>query len=278
MFLSVAKSIFNIDNVGNRWGVRILYMITVILNAAIHFNPWADTDFTPLQSWVLEVYSMTEVDPDKADMLLNNIPISPGNLIYLLSSVIVVIILLASAYIYAAVFVREFRKEKIASVEDPDPEVVNYAVSHIPDKPIKIPELIGRVVLLLLISIVIAIPILSVTMYFLFLALIGLPFVFTIPVAYLSGDKGLFASIPYAVKISRKYYFINMRSIALVFLAALAVDFAVPLLANVSLTAFYILDAALTTWLWLSFARLAAIAYCTMKDFPIKGGNRPLAI
>ena len=278
MFLSVAKSIFNIDNVGNRWGVRILYMITVILNAAIHFNPWADTDFTPLQSWVLEVYSMTEVDPDKADMLLNNIPISTGNLIYLLSSVIVVIILLASAYIYAAVFVREFRKEKIASVEDPDPEVVNYAVSHIPDKPIKIPELIGRVVLLLLISIVIAIPILSVTMYFLFLALIGLPFVFTIPVAYLSGDKGLFASSPYAVKISRKYYFINMRSIALVFLAALAVDFAVPLLANVSLTAFYILDAALTTWLWLSFARLAAIAYCTMKDFPIKGGNRPLAI
>jgi hypothetical protein len=278
MFLSVAKSIFNIDNVGNRWGVRILYMITVILNAAIHFNPWADTDFTPLQSWVLEVYSMTEVDPDKADMLLNNIPLSTGNLIYLLSSVIVVIILLASAYIYAAVFVREFRKEKIASVEDPDPEVVNYAVSHIPDKPIKIPELIGRVVLLLLISIVIAIPILSVTMYFLFLALIGLPFVFTIPVAYLSGDKGLFASIPYAVKISRKYYFINMRSIALVFLAALAVDFAVPLLANVSLTAFYILDAALTTWLWLSFARLAAIAYCTMKDFPIKGGNRPLAI
>ena len=278
MFLSVAKSIFNIDNVGNRWGVRILYMITVILNAAIHFNPWADTDFTPLQSWVLEVYSMTEVDPDKADMLLNNIPISTGNLIYLLSSVIVVIILLASAYIYAAVFVREFRKEKIASVEDPDPEVVNYAVSHIPDKPIKIPELIGSVVLLLLISIVIAIPILSVTMYFLFLALIGLPFVFTIPVAYLSGDKGLFASIPYAVKISRKYYFINMRSIALVFLAALAVDFAVPLLANVSLTAFYILDAALTTWLWLSFARLAAIAYCTMKDFPIKGGNRPLAI
>ena len=221
---------------------------------------------------------MTEVDPDKADMLLNNIPISTGNLIYLLSSVIVVIILLASAYIYAAVFVREFRKEKIASVEDPDPEVVNYAVSHIPDKPIKIPELIGRVVLLLLISIVIAIPILSVTMYFLFLALIGLPFVFTIPVAYLSGDKGLFASIPYAVKISRKYYFINMRSIALVFLAALAVDFAVPLLANVSLTAFYIRDAALTTWLWLSFARLAAIAYCTMKDFPIKGGNRPLAI
>jgi len=278
MFLSVAKSIFDIDNVGNRWGVRILYLFTVVLNAAIHFNPWADTDFTPLQNWVMAVYDMTDYDPERYNALMNNIPLSTGNLIYLFSAIIGVIILLASAYLYAAIFVRQFRKEKIASISDPDPDVVNYAVSHIPDKPIKISELIGRLVLLLLISIVIAVPLLSITMYFLFLALIGLPFVFTIPVAYLSGDKGLFASIPYAVKISRKYYFINMRSIAMVLFAAIIVDFTVPLLANVSLTAFYIVDAAVTTWLWLSFARLAALAYCTMKDFPIKGNNRPFAI
>ena len=278
MFLSVLKSIFDIDNVGNRWGVRILYLITVVLNAAIHFNPWADTDFTPLQNWVMTVYDMTDYDPERYNALMTNIPLSTGNLIYLFSAVIGVIILLASAYIYAAVFVRQFRKEKLASVQDPDPDVVNYAVSHIPDKPIKIPELIGRIVLLLLISIVISVPLLSITMYFMFLALIGLPFVFTIPVAYLSGDKGLFASIPYAVKISTKYYFINMRSIALVLFAAIIVDFTVPFLANVSLTAFYIVDAAVTTWLWLSFARLAALAYCTMKDFPIKGNNRPFAI
>ena len=278
MFLSVAKSIFDIDNVDNRWGVRILYLFTVVLNAAIHFNPWADTDFTPLQNWVMAVYDMTDYDPERYNALMNNIPLSTGNLIYLFSAIIGVIILLASAYLYAAIFVRQFRKEKIASISDPDPDVVNYAVSHIPDKPIKISELIGRLVLLLLISIVIAVPLLSITMYFLFLALIGLPFVFTIPVAYLSGDKGLFASIPYAVKISRKYYFINMRSIAMVLFAAIIVDFTVPLLANVSLTAFYIVDAAVTTWLWLSFARLAALAYCTMKDFPIKGNNRPFAI
>lgn len=278
MFLSVAKSIFDIDNVGNRWGVRILYLVTVILNAAIHFNPWADTDFTPLQNWVMTVYDMTDYDPERYNALMTNIPLSTGNLIYLFSSVIAVIILLASAYLYAGIFVRQFRKEKLAAIKDPDPDVVNYAVSHIPDKPIKISKLVGRIILLLLISIIISVPLLSVTMYFLFLALIGLPFVFTIPVAYLSGDKGLFASIPYAVKISTKYYFINMRSIALVLFAAIIVDFAVPFLANISLTAFYIVDAALTTWLWLSFARLAALAYCTMKDFPIKGNNRPFAI
>ncbi|MCR5384075.1 MAG: hypothetical protein K6E72_05540 [Saccharofermentans sp.] len=278
MFLSVVKSIFDIDNVGKRWGVRILYMLTVILNAGIHFNPWADTDFTPLQNWIMNVYGMTEYDPDKYNALMTEIPLSTGNLIYLFSAVIGVIILLTSAYLYAAIFVREFRKEKIASIKDSDPEVVNYAISHIPDKPIKIPELIGRLVLLVLISIVVAIPIVSITMYFMFLALIGLPFIFTVPVAYLSGDKGLFSSIPYAVRLSRKYYFINMRSIALVLFAAIIVDFAVPFLSQISLTAFYIVDAALTTWLWLSFARLAGLAYCTMKDFPIKDGKRPFAI
>ena len=278
MFLSLVKSIFDIDNVGKRWGVRILYLITVIFTAGIHFNPWADTDFTPLQNWVMTVYGMTEYDPNQYDMLMTNIPLSTGNIIYLLSSVIAVIILLASAYIYAAVFVREFRKEKIASIKDQDPEVVNYAISHIPDQPIKISKLIGRLILLLLISVVVAMPLVTITMYFMFMALIGLPFIFTIPVAYLSGDKGLFSSIPYAVKISRKYYFINMRSIAIVLFAAIIIDFAVPLLANISLTAFYVVDAALTTWLWLSFARLAGLAYCTMKDFPIKDGKRPFAI
>ena len=93
MFLSVAKSIFDIDNVGNRWGVRILYLVTVILNAAIHFNPWADTDFTPLQNWVMTVYDMTDYDPERYNALMTNIPLSTGNLIYLFSSVIAVIIL-----------------------------------------------------------------------------------------------------------------------------------------------------------------------------------------
>ena len=278
MFLALVKSVFDIDNVGKRWGVRFLYLITVILNAGIHFNPWADTDFTPLQNWALAVYDMNDYDPDKYNDLLLNIPLSAGNMIYLFSAIISVIILLASAYLYAAVFVREFRKDKIAQIKDPDPDVVNYAVSHIPDKPIKISELIGRIVLLLLISIVISMPLITITMYFMFFALIGLPFVFTIPVAYLSGDKGLFSSIPYAVKLSKKYYFVNMRSIAIIMFAAIIVDFAVPLIANVSLTAFYIVDAALTTWLWLSFARLAGIAYCTMKDFPIRDPKRPFAI
>lgn len=276
--LSGLKSIFDIDNVGNRWGVRILYLITVVLNAAVHFNPWADTDFTPLETWVMNLYNITDYDPDVVDALLLNIPLTKGNLIYILTLTIGELILLAAAFIYSATYVRDFRKAKIKAIKDNTPDVIDYAVSRVPDEPISTKKLIGRIVILMLFSLVVALPIVSITVYFTFFALIGLPFIYTAPVAYLSGDKGLFKSIPYSVKISRRYYFINMRSIALVFFVMILVDFTVPLLANVSLTAFYIVDAAVKTWLWLAFARLAGLSYCTMRDYPIKGGRRPFAI
>ncbi len=278
MLIAAIKSIFDIDNVGSRWGVRILYLVTVVLNAAIHFNPWADTDFTPLQSWAMDVYNLTEYDADQYNALMNAIPISTGNIIYIISLCAGYLLLLASAYIYAGLYVRAFRKEKLASVHDDDPEVLNYAIEHLPDKPIKPSKLFLRLVLIMLFSTLISMPFVMITFYFMFIAIIGLPFVFTAPVAYLSGDTGFFSSLPYAVRLSRKYYFINMRSIGLILFAILIVDFTVPLIANLSLTAFYIVDAAITTWIWLAFARLAGMAYCTMKDFPIKGGKRPFAI
>ena len=278
MILSAIKSIFDIDNVGKRWGVRILYLITVVLNAAIYFNPFADSDFTPLNNWMNTFYSMTEYDPDSYSSLMANLPLSQGNIVFLLTLLIGELIYITSAYIYAAVYVRNYRMEKAAIVEKNGPDAINYAFATLPDEPIKISKLVGRILLITLVTAVVALPLLTISMYFLFFVLIGLPFIFTAPVAYLSGDKGLFKSIPYVCKLSMKYYFINMRSIAIILVAALVVDFGVPYIANISLTAYYIVDAALTTWLWLSMARLTALAYCTMKDYPIGGGKRNMAI
>ncbi|MCR4766432.1 MAG: hypothetical protein K5875_00535 [Saccharofermentans sp.] len=278
MILSALKSILDIDNVGKRWGVRILYLMTVILNAAIHFNPWADTDFSLLQSWIYSYNSMTEYDPEVYEALMTSFPLSAGNIIYILTLMLSIIILMGSAYLYAAVFVREYRKEKIATFKDGDEEVINYAVSHIPDKPIEGRKLVGRYLLIMLFTLVAGVPIVLISAEFLFLAFLGLPFIFTAPVAYLSGDAGFFKSLPYSARLSKPYYFVNMRSIALVGIIAVILYFALPYLANLSLTAYYIIDAATKTWLWLSIARLAALTYCTMKDMPIKGSRRPFAI
>lgn len=278
MILAAIKSIFDIDNVGKRWGVRILYLITVLINAAIYFNPFADNDFTPLNNWMNTFYSMTEYDPEIYDRLLTSVPLSSGNIIFMITVLIGELVYLTSAYIYASVYVRNYRLEKAAIAKKIGSDSINYAVSSLPDEPIKISKLVGRILLIVLVTTFVALPLLSISMYFLFFVLIGLPFIFTAPVAYLSGDKGLFSSIPYVCKLSKKYYFINMRSIAIVLVAVLIVDFGVPLLANISYTAYYIVDAAVTTWLWLSIARLAALSYCTMKDYPIGGGKRNMAI
>jgi len=278
MILSAIKSIFDIDNVGKRWGVRILYLITVLINAAIYFNPFADSDFTALNNWMNTFYSMTEYDPEIYDSLLSTVPLSAGNIVFMVTVLIGELVYLTSAYIYASVYVRNYRLEKAAIAKKVGSDSINYAVSSLPDEPIKISKLVGRILLIVLVTSVVALPLLTISMYFLFFVLIGLPFIFTAPVAYLSGDKGLFSSIPYVCKLSRKYYFINMRSIAIVLVAVLIVDFGVPLLANFSYTAYYIVDAAVTTWLWLSIARLGALSYCTMKDYPIGGGKRNMAI
>ena len=276
MFFSAAKNIFNIDNVGNRWGVRILYFVTVILNAAIHFNPYADKDFTPLSNWLMNLYNMSEME--NASAILTAPPVSNGNIIYLLTLLGGELILIGSAYIYAAVYVRLYRKEKASMAEKDESGTINYAVDSIPDDIIKPGKLVLRILLLMLVTAIVLLPLVTIALYFMFFTIVGLPFIFTAPVAYLSGDKGIFTSIPYVAKLSLRYYFANMRSIALVLIVALILNFLVPLLENVSSTAYYIVDAAATAWIFLAAARLAALSYCSMKDFPIKGRRRPYAI
>ena len=276
MFFSAAKNIFNIDNVGNRWGVRILYFVTVVLNAAIHFNPYADKDFSALSNWLMNLYNVSEMDHE--GILLSSLPITKGNIIYLLTLLGGELILIGSAYIYAAVYVRLYRKEKAARASKDESGAINYAVNSIPDDVIKPGKLVLRILLLMLVTAIVLLPLVTIAMYFMFFTIVGLPFIFTAPVAYLSGDKGIFSSIPYVAKLSLRYYFANMRSIALVLIFAFVLNFLVQLLDNVSSTALYIVDAAVTTWIFLSAARLAALSNSSMKDFPIKGRRRPYAI
>ena len=214
---STLKSIFNIDDVRNKWGVRILYLLTVVFNAAIQFNPWADTDFSPLENWVMSFYDIAEYDPEAA----LNIPISQGNMIYLLTLTLGYVVLLTAAYIYAGVFVREYRKERVSASKKNGDTVIDYAVSRLPDQPIKKSELLMRILLLVLVSIVLTLPIASIFFYFMFITLMGIPFVFTAPVAYLSGDTNIFKAIPYSVRLSKRYYLTNVKSIALILVVIL---------------------------------------------------------
>lgn len=276
--MSSLIGIFDIDNVGKRWGVRILFLFTMVIMAAVEFNPMADSDFSLLNGWLIDYIDTMAKNP-MAQM--NTLPpFTEGNIIYIITLFIAFFILLTASYIYSALYVREFRKVRmeVLGKGKASPEVLDYSSRQLPSSPIEPKKLVGRVALLVLVSLAIFLPLMIIALNFSFFLLLGLPFIFTIPVAYLSGDKGLFTAIPYSVKLSSKYYFVNMRYIAVIFFVGLVTSFILGIASNISLTAYYILDSAVTTWLFFSFARLAGVAYCNMRDIPANRGRRPLAI
>ena len=101
---------------------------------------------------------------------------------------------------------------------------------------------------------------------FIIFFLIGFPFLFTAPACYLSGDKGMFTSIPYVVRLTRGFYLTHVRSLVLILLVFFFTDGIAGLTSFVSNTAFYILSAAFSTWICFSFGRYAGMSYCAMKE------------
>ena len=74
MILATIKNLFDIDDVGKRWGVRILFLLTVIVNCAVRFNPYADTNFDELFSWAEQVQAASE--NNVIDIRLSAIPLT----------------------------------------------------------------------------------------------------------------------------------------------------------------------------------------------------------
>ena len=98
MFLATIKNLFDIDDVGKRWGVRILFLITVIVNCAVRFNPFADTNFDALFSWAEKVQAARE--KDVIDIRLSVIPLTEGNIIFILTALAAIFITLMASFLY----------------------------------------------------------------------------------------------------------------------------------------------------------------------------------
>ena len=109
--MSSLIGIFDIDNVGKRWGVRILFLFTMVIMAAVEFNPMADSDFSLLNGWLIDYIDTMAKNP-MAQM--NTLPpFTEGNIIYIITLFIAFFILLTASYIYSALYVREFRKVRM---------------------------------------------------------------------------------------------------------------------------------------------------------------------
>ncbi|MBR5358688.1 MAG: hypothetical protein IK128_05700 [Clostridiales bacterium] len=248
MFLATLKNLFDIDDVGNRWGVRILYLFTVLINCAVRFNPYSDTNFDALFSWAEQVQASSE--KDTYAIRLSAIPLTEGNIIFILTALSAIFLTLMASFLYSGLYIKAFRE--------------NRTKLKAFGEPIKSSALAGRMIFLTLHCLVIAIPFLIFIGSFTLLVVVALPFLFVMPSAYLSGDYGLFSSFPNMIKRTQGYYLDRWRGILLIMSAYFILDFLIGMVASFSTTAYFIINSALGCWIMMSFARYAANSYCKM--------------
>ena len=263
MFLNAVKQIFDIDNLGKRWGARVIFLVLIVAAAAVQFNPYADTDFSAFEGWLDSLYTAASQNGYSMSMFVN-IPLTAGNKIYVLTSVASEFLIFTGSLLYTGMFIRERRSGTTAEISGGKKSPDSAA-----DAAISIPRLILRLFVICAVCVILALPLLTISVWLLFVALLAIPFLSVLPAAYLSGDNGFFASFPYTINHVRGYYFAQWRSLCLIFLVYLLSDSLVTLLYSVSVTSYYIAKSAVDVWTALAIARLAGIAYCAMRERPL---------
>lgn len=229
-----------------------MFLFCVVARCAVFFNPYADTNFTWLNAWI-----STFESAQTPDQLPSNIPITSGNIVFLITAFLALFLTLVMGVLYSGLYVRYFRKKKNEMAEDG---------LFAREEPPKIGPMIKRLVLLTLFYLAVSIPFMVINSNFLLIFCIGFPFVFTAPACYLAGDKGMFKALPYVVKLTRGFYAAHIRSLVLIVLVFFFTDAIAGLTSFVSMTAFYVLSAAFSTWVTFTFGRYAGMAYCAMRE------------
>ena len=252
MIFKVLERLFNIDDIDCKWGVRFMFLFCVVARCAVFFNPYSDTDFTWLNSWISSLESA-----QSPDQLPSAMPLTGGNIVFLVTAFFALFITLMMGILYSGLYVRYFRLKK----KEKDTEGTEKR-----EDPQSIGAMIKRLLLLTLFYLAVSMPFMVISSNFLLFFCIGFPFVFTAPACYLSGDRGMFNSLPYVVKLTRGFYIAHVRSLVVIVLVFFFTDAVAGLTSFVSNTTFYILSAAFSTWITFTFGRYAGMAYCGMKE------------
>ena len=254
MILKVFERLFNIDDIDCKWGVRFMFLFCVVARCAVFFNPYSDTDFSWLNSWMSNYEAA-----DQTQRLTMDVPLTAGNAVFLVTAFFALFFTFTMGVLYSGLYVRYFRKK---NSEKEDSESL--------PKPLGYKAILKRFILLFLFYLAVSIPFVLISSNLLVFFCIGFPLIFTAPASYLSGDKGMFNSLPHVVRLTKGFYLAHIRSLVLIVLAFFFTNAVAGVISYVSLTAFYILSAAFSTWITFTFGRYAGMAYCAMSDKKVR--------
>ena len=104
MILKVFERLLNIDDIDYKWAVRFMFLFCVVARCAVFFNPYSDTDFTWLNSWMSNFEAA-----DQTQAMDMTVPITSGNIVFLVSAFFALFITFLMGVLYSGLYVRSFR-------------------------------------------------------------------------------------------------------------------------------------------------------------------------
>lgn len=236
-------SALNIDDIGKRWGIRITFVILVLVNFFLAFFPIGDSDFSAMESWY-ENYISNPTEVLMSDQLV--LPFTTGNIIYLLVSLATVLFMVLVSIALAAIYIYISRPDK---------------------KEISKGKVVRRTITFMLFTIVVF-PILLMIFgdSFIFLTAV-MPIASLIMGAYVSGDYSFGRSFGYAFRSLRFSYLSGLFSYMIAYLIYHILRGCIDMLHlnNAYFTVVCILLAAQQTYLYLSVGKMAGTVYLDSK-------------
>lgn len=256
---------FRIDSLGKGIFVKCLFAVLLLVKCSIYFWPIGDPDFSEFVAWTNSL--LNNYDP-MAMIDFETIPFTFGNAIYLCHTLATNLVLIMGACLYAGVFIRQYRIEH----QPNKPGASGYLIPPQYLKPISVPKLILRMIILSLCALVVFFPALLFVLYLFIVFIIIFPCVAMYPACYLSGDNGLFKSLVDMVKVSKGYYIVNMRSMSLLMCLYFIGDYITSWIMQLQPAFAYVLGPVLAVFVALATGRYVGIVYCRMREVP--GGLR----
>ncbi len=257
--------VFRIDRLGKGIFTKILFTFALIAGVSVYFYPLGDTDFTPFLVWAQEAFSDFELFMTTDVM---SIPLSTGNIIYLMHIMAADFVMVFCGFIYCGVYIRQYRKEH----DIMDPGDSGYLIPPRFLTPLNAGKLMLRMVIVFCFSLVIFLPAMFTLLYLFLIFIIILPYISMYPACYLSGDSGFFGSFTEMVRVTKGYYFVNARISTLIIMLMLIGRWITTGLMSFLPSAAYIIGPLINVTLVLSYGRFVGKIYCRMREVP--GGLR----
>ena len=246
------REIFRIDSIGNPWFVRILFAFLAILKCGVEVLPICDTNFDEFFSWFNAVLNHPEV---VTSIDIHTIPLTQGNIIYVVLSLFADFMLVVGGYIYMGVLIRKVR------VKNNLPGAITRG------------KFFARLLVLCCLTIILSLPLSFVLLYLSLIFIIIFPCMIMLPACYLSGDSSLFRSFSECIKKTKGYYLVNARTISIIVLINFVAEILMFALVDKAPMLVMVLSAFISIYSCLVLFRYVGIAYLRMVAVP---GNRIL--